>query len=243
LLRGVGPLVTSRSRRGRIDRTRPVDQWTTGDRDSAVQPDKCAMSPPALTSQGLIKEANPRRGDEIQRSTSRDTVALIRWHTSDLPSPGLQVQRIEDLDWRYDSSRHSFLLSTGWRYHVLFFSILHNCILRLDEKTACLPLFLNAKGQVNVRTFGPRSVFGRCSPRARACSVTYALLAQVVCHSNDSRPTHVVRSHMGPHRPNITGIEKRRRHRGKTAEDDERDTIPDLLLKYSDTCNIRMKTD
>lgn len=30
----------------------------------------------ALTGRGLIKEANPRRRDEIQRSTSQDTVAL-----------------------------------------------------------------------------------------------------------------------------------------------------------------------
>jgi hypothetical protein len=40
---------------------------------------------------------------------------------------------------------------------------------------------------------------------------------------------------MGPRRPNITSIEKRRRHRGEAAEDDEIDTTSDLLLKYPDT--------
>ena len=37
-----------------------------------------------------------------------------------------------------------------------------------------------------------------------------------------------------PHRPNITSIEKRR-YRGKAAEGEKRDAIPDLLLKHPDT--------
>jgi hypothetical protein len=47
-----------------------------------------------------------------------------------------------------------------------------------------------------------------------------------------TRSTHATCPHEGSHRPNITSIEKRRRHQGETAEDGEGDVIPDLLLKH-----------
>jgi hypothetical protein len=37
---------------------------------------------------------------------------------------------------------------------------------------------------------------------------------------------------MGPRRPNITSIKKRRRHRDKAAEGKKEDATPDLLLKH-----------
>jgi hypothetical protein len=46
-----------------------------------------------------------------------------------------------------------------------------------------------------------------------------------------TRTTHAARPHAGPCRPNIISVEKRR-HRDETAEDEEGDVIPDLLLKY-----------
>jgi hypothetical protein len=37
---------------------------------------------------------------------------------------------------------------------------------------------------------------------------------------------------MGSHRPNITSIKKRRRHRGEAAKGEKEDAIHNLLLKH-----------
>jgi hypothetical protein len=38
--------------------------------------------------------------------------------------------------------------------------------------------------------------------------------------------------HVSPRCPNITSIEKRRRHRGEAADGEEKDATPDLLMKH-----------
>jgi hypothetical protein len=47
-----------------------------------------------------------------------------------------------------------------------------------------------------------------------------------------THPTHAIRPHVGLCRPNITSIEKWRRHRGEIIEAEERDATLNLFLKH-----------
>ena len=78
-------------------------------------------------------------------------------------------------------------------------------------------------------------------PMPRPCSVPHAPLARVPRHSNVSCPTQSAHPHASPRHPNITSIEKRRRHQGKVTEGDrgERCNTRSTFETFKcNTCNI-----
>jgi hypothetical protein len=52
------------------------------------------------------------------------------------------------------------------------------------------------------------------------------------CAARTTYPTHAICPHVGPHRPNITSIEKSRRHRDEATKDEGGDATPHKLLKH-----------